>query len=173
MDDSIQRSAPKWQKALRTVKWIIANLPPESTIQLYHFNGDVTSVHGEQASWVPVADTGQIGELLVRLSQVAPLGGTNLESPFLLARTLSPRPDNIILITDGLPTRGKQGSRATTIDGRGRARLFKQAIKRLPENIPLNIILFPVEGDPLAAAHFWKLAIDSAGSLITPTRDWP
>jgi hypothetical protein len=30
-----------------------------------------------------------------------------------------------------------------------------------------------MEGDPLAAALFWKLAVDTKGSFFTPTADWP
>jgi hypothetical protein len=34
-------------------------------------------------------------------------------------------------------------------------------------------MLFPIEGDPAAAAAFWSLAINTKGSFITPSRDWP
>jgi hypothetical protein len=30
-----------------------------------------------------------------------------------------------------------------------------------------------MEGDPMAAVSFWKLAVDTRGSFLTPTRDWP
>jgi hypothetical protein len=30
-----------------------------------------------------------------------------------------------------------------------------------------------MEGDPMAAPAFWKLALATRGSLITPSRDWP
>ena len=57
--------------------------------------------------WIPVTDFDKIDALLSELKQVAPLGGTNLEDPFLKARTLTPQPDNIVLITDGLPTQSQ------------------------------------------------------------------
>jgi len=33
--------------------------------------------------------------------------------------------------------------------------------------------LLPMEGDAYAAATFWKLAVDTNGSFLTPARDWP
>ena len=111
--------------------------------------------------------------MISELKRLAPLGGTNLEAPFLRARSLTLQPDNIVLITDGLPTQGKGGARSNTIDGAGRVRLFQKAIKNLPAKIPVNTILFPMEGDPLAPSLYWQLALDSGGSFFTPTRDWP
>jgi hypothetical protein len=51
--------------------------------------------------------------------------------------------------------------------------LFERAIKTIPRGIPVNTILFPMEGDPMAASLFWKLAVATDGSFLTPTRDWP
>ena len=48
-----------------------------------------------------------------------------------------------------------------------------RAVKALPDDTPVNTILFPMEGDPMAAAMFWKLAVDTKGSFLTPTSDWP
>jgi hypothetical protein len=30
-----------------------------------------------------------------------------------------------------------------------------------------------MDGDPDAAGYFWRLAIDSDGSFMTPSSDWP
>ena len=43
----------------------------------------------------------------------------------------------------------------------------------LPAGIPVNTLLLPMEGDAYAAAAFWRLAVDTGGSFITPARDWP
>ena len=86
---------------------------------------------------------------------------------------LSPTPDNIFLITDGLPTQGTTAPRGTTISGRDRQRLYRQAIKQLPSNVPINVILAPMEGDPMAASEFWQLAQVSRGSFMSPSEDWP
>jgi hypothetical protein len=51
--------------------------------------------------------------------------------------------------------------------------LFRDAIGRIPPNIPVNVILFPMEGDPLAAAAYWDLAQISGGAFLAPSDDWP
>ena len=174
LDETARRDAPKWQKTISTVEWLLAKLPLNSSVQLYRFNTGTTSLAPEQKKiWVNISDEKAIDQMVEELKQVAPAGGTNLESVFLQARTLSPPPDNIILLTDGLPTQGKRFTGAQTISGKDRVRLFEQAVKQLPDKVPVNTILFPVEGDPMAAVLYWKLAIESGGSFFTPTRDWP
>ena len=174
LDEQSRRAAPKWRRAVATVEWLVANLPPTSSIQIHHFSTSVTPLAtNDAAGWLPVTQFEQIDTLISTLKTVAPLGGTNLEAPFLKARSLIPAPDNIVLITDGLPTQGKRGARSTTIDGRARVKLFREAVKKLPAKVPVNTILFPIEGDPMAASLFWQLALTSGGSFLTPTRDWP
>jgi len=174
LDDATRRTAPKWQKTLSTVEWIIANLPNESAIRLISFNNAVSEITPEtQRSWVNLSDNAEIDSMVAKIRQLAPIGGTNLEAAFQNVRAMTPRPDNIILLTDGLPTQGVGTPRLNTVSGERRAKLFEKAVKQLPGNIPINIILFPVEGDPMASVLFWKLAIDSGGSFLTPTRDWP
>ena len=174
LDETARREAPKWRKTIATVEWLLAKLPLNSSVQLYRFNTGVTSLAPEQKkTWVKIADETAIDHMVTELKRVAPSDGTNLESVFLQARTLSPPPDNIILLTDGLPTQGKRVTGAQTVSGRDRVHLFEQAAKQLPDKVPVNTILFPVEGDPMAAVLYWKLAIESGGSFFTPTRDWP
>jgi hypothetical protein len=52
-------------------------------------------------------------------------------------------------------------------------RHFDDALDELPRGVPVNIVLFPMEGDPMAMSAFWKLAIASRGSLMTPSSAWP
>ncbi len=173
-DEKSRRTAPKWLKAVATVEWLVANLPQTSSIQIHHFSTSVVPLAaGETPGWLPVTRFDQVDSLIETLKMVAPLGGTNLEAPFLKARSLTPPPDNIVLITDGLPTLGKRGARSTTITGQARVKLYREAIKSLPAKVPVNTILFPIEGDPMAASLFWELAVTSGGSFLTPTRDWP
>ncbi len=72
---------------------------------------------------------------------------------------MSPPPDNIYLVTDGLPTLGKNGRPSgTTISGKQRVELFHDASKHFPPKVPINVIMFPLEGDPIASAAYWDLA---------------
>ena len=86
---------------------------------------------------------------------------------------MSPPPDNIFLITDGLPTQGSSAPRSGKVSGPERQKLYAQAVRQLPGKVPVNIILAPMEGDPMAAAEFWQLAMATRGSLLMPSRDWP
>jgi hypothetical protein len=105
--------------------------------------------------------------------QIAPANGTSLHKAFAAIRTLKPKPDSVILLTDGLPTQGDRPSGGNVISGEDRLALFGQSIRRIPLNTPVNTLLLPMEGDPFAAAAFWRLAIDTRGSFITPSQDWP
>ncbi|MEJ2056392.1 MAG: hypothetical protein P8X39_00970 [Desulfofustis sp.] len=174
LDETSRRSAPKWLRTVSTVEWLVANLPPDSTVQIHHFNTEVTPLAvGAGARWTPVNRFEDIDAMIEQLKGVAPIGGTNFEAPFLRARSLTPPPDNIVLLTDGLPTQDNRGARSSTISAEGRVKLYLRAIQNLPGRVPVNTILFPMEGDPLAASYFWKLAVDSGGSFFTPSRDWP
>ena len=82
-------------------------------------------------------------------------------------------PDNILLITDGLPTQGIKRFEGNKISGKERENLFELAVQSLPDGIPVNILLWPMEGDPMAASAFWKLAQLTAGSFMSPSKDWP
>jgi hypothetical protein len=54
-----------------------------------------------------------------------------------------------------------------------RLKHFSEAVNRLPTRIPINVILYPMEGDPMAASAFWRLAVSSRGSFFCPSPDWP
>jgi hypothetical protein len=86
---------------------------------------------------------------------------------------MNPPPDNIILITDGLPTQGATAPTRKTVSGRDRLRHFDDALDELPRGVPVNIVLYPMEGDPMAMSAFWRLAMASRGSLMTPSSSWP
>lgn len=173
-DADARRSAPKWQRALATVNWLIANLPATSSIQLYGFNTNITQFTPQgKKEWIKVTDTPRIDSMVQQLQATPPNNGTNLEQVFRKIKEITPKPDNIILLTDGLPTQGRGGTRAKTITGEQRVKLFQKAITHLSTSIPINIILFPIEGDPMASVLFWKLAIETKGSFFTPTQDWP
>jgi hypothetical protein len=92
---------------------------------------------------------------------------------FQIAMDMQPRPDNIFLITDGLPTQGDKAPKGGTVSGRERLRIFNRAINHILPGIPVNTMLLPLEGDTAAAGAFWGMAIATRGAFITPARDWP
>jgi hypothetical protein len=78
------------------------------------------------------------------------------------------------MITDGLPTQGASAPLIRkTIDGDDRLKLFERAFAKYPHQVPFNIILMPMEGDPGAASAFWVAARATGGSFLSPSKDWP
>jgi hypothetical protein len=174
MAPAIQRKAEKWRRALRTVDWLTAQLPVGSNYQLITFNTAAQPALASTAGkWLEVANQAQLVQLSAELRELTPSGGTSLENAFLALQTLSPAPDNIFLVTDGLPTQGVGPPRGNKVSGAERQKLFRAAVKKLPRNVPVNIILEPMEGDPMAASEFWQLAQVSGGSFLSPSKDWP
>lgn len=174
MSNQLKQASPKWQKALSITQWIIANLPIESDFQVLAFNTETKPVFGQSANeWYEVNDQQALSKAIDGINKLIPNNGTNLEQAFSQAMQMQPRPDNIFIITDGLPTIGRKKPRGSTVSGLQRSRLFNKAIEKLPNDIPVNTLLLPLEGDPAAAVHFWQLAILSRGSFVVPAGDWP
>ena len=167
-----RRNAPKWQRALRTVQWLAAQLPLESHFQIATYGADATFML-PQRDWHATTHPTAIDDALNNLAQVLPDDGTNLDSLMARIVAMKPHPDNVFLITDGLPTRAERAPRQATVAGRQRLRLFSDAVKKLPKGIPVNPILLPLEGDPQASAAYWMLAIASGGTYMSPSEDWP
>jgi len=174
MDQGARRRAEKWQRALSSVEWLLSNLEPGSRYQLFRFNTTVGAVlPGSDHRWLEASDGDQLERVVGSLRKRVPAGGTSLYRAFKAVLNLDPGPDNIILVTDGLPTQGRGRPRGDTVTAADRLVHFKQALDALPKGIPVNTLLFPMEGDAYAAAAFWELAMISKGAFITPSRDWP
>jgi hypothetical protein len=174
MDEASKRNAAKWRRALATADWLVSNLPSGAAFQLYAFNTSAYPlVSGSDGQWLQTSNRKDIEAAVSGLHQSIPSGGTSLQNALSVAAKLSPRPDNILLVTDGLPTQGRGKPAGTTVSAAQRLEHFESAVRALPTGIPVNTILLPMEGDAYAAAAFWKLAIDTRGSFLTPARDWP
>lgn len=174
MSDDLKRLAPKWQRTRNIAQWVIANLPVSSDFQVLGFNQDVEKVFGDQLNqWHEVGDKISVASAVQGINKLIPANGTNLDKVFAAAMAMRPRPDNIFLITDGLPTLGDKSPKSGSVTGVERYRLFNKAMSTLLPGVPVNTLLLPLEGDPYAAGAFWYLAIASRGSFVTPARDWP
>ncbi len=174
MSDENKRKALKWQRAVRTVEWISSQLPVASQYQVYGFNSEVAAaLEGTDGNWLEVADRDQLNQAIDSVKQIIPQNGTNLARVFQAASQLSPPPDNIYLITDGLPTLSTVRSNDTLVTPEKRLELFDDAVEYLPNRTPVNIVLLPLEGDPSASAAYWQLAQITRGSFLSPARDWP
>jgi hypothetical protein len=174
MEPEKRVEAPKWQWTVRTVEWLLAQLPPSSRFQVYIFNTEALPASpGTEGEWLDAADTLALEETVEGLEAFAPEGGTSLENAITALKDFEEKPDNLFLLTDGLPTQGKSPPKSAMVSGEERRRHFLSAVGQLPIGIPVNTILFPMEGDPEAAALFWQFAMTTNGAFITPSRDWP
>lgn len=169
-----QRAARKWTQALDVVDWLTAQLPTGSRYQIILFNTEARFALPEtKGRWLEVADGEQIERAVTEVRKSLPTGGTSLHNAFTFLQELDSKPDNIFLITDGLPTQGKSTPRRNTVSGPARLKHYRDALRNLPSNVPINVVLSPMEGDPLAASEFWKLAQETGGSFMAPAEDWP
>ena len=174
MDPALQKQAGKWTRTLATVDWLTAQLPVNAQFQVITFNTTAQPVIAETAGqWLQVADTPKLEAISLALRDQLPQGGTSLHNAFSALSDLPSPPDNIFLLTDGLPTQGERPPRGSKVSGNDRLKLFREAIRRLPGGVPVNIILLPMEGDPMAASEYWQLARASSGSFLSPSTDWP
>ncbi len=168
-----QRTAPKWMQLKKTVEWLLARLPMDGEFQIAVFS-EKTSPLLETNGWWSAADPILRESAAKALEPIVPSGGTSLHNAFAYAAAMNPAPDNIILLTDGLPTMDRSApTLRRSVSGNRRLSMFVDAAGLLPRGVPVNILLYPMEGDPMAAVSFWRLAMDSKGSFLTVTEDWP
>lgn len=167
-------NAVKWRQVVASVDWLTAQFEPGSNFQIYMFNEEAEPViKGSDGVWLEADDSTQLDEAIRVLRRTPPENGTNMHSAYEVAAKLSPRPDNIILLADGLPTMDSPDFDRPTVTGAERERMHYRAIRELPSGIPVNIFLYPLEGDYEAPLLYWVLAYRTGGSFISVSRDWP
>jgi Mg-chelatase subunit ChlD len=173
MSDERKLRSEKWRQAIAITDWISTQIPSSAQFQIYAFNTRPEPlVEGSAGQWLNV-DGPTLDKALNRLRKMVPKDGTSLENAFAVAKQLNPQPDNLIVITDGLPTQGATPPTKKLVDGDDRLKFFERAIAVLPRKLPVSIILLPMEGDPVAPSAFWNLAKATGGSFMAPSRDWP
>ena len=174
MEDEQKKQSPKWQWTLRTVEWLLAQLPPSSRFQVYMFNTEASAaIPGTEGEWLDAADSLDLEQAVAATKQFSPGSGTSLSNAFGAITDFEDRPDNLFLLTDGLPTQGKSPPKKYMVSGAQRRKHFATAMAEFPPGVPINTILFPMEGDPEAAGLFWQTALNTKGAFIAPSRDWP
>jgi len=181
MSEQDKLRAVKWRQVVASVDWLTSQFKPGSKFQIYMFNNEVKPViKGSDGTWLEADDATVLDEAIRVLRRTAPENGTNLRAAYEVAAKLTPRPDNIILrpdniilLVDGLPTMMESTTNRRMVTGRDRMSMHGRSIRELPSGIPVNILLFPMEGDYDAAIAYWTLAYGSGGSFMAVSRDWP
>jgi hypothetical protein len=174
LSEAEQLRSVKWRQAVASVDWLTAQFRPGSQFQMYMFNNTVEPViKGSDGVWLQADDATQLDEAVRVLRRTVPKNGTNMKAAYEVVSRLTPRPDNIILLVDGLPTMESEETSKRFVTGRERVNLHDKAIRALPSGIPVNILLFPMEGDYDASVKYWLLAYASGGSYMSVSEDWP
>jgi hypothetical protein len=173
MSPDQQRRAPKWQQAVNTVDWLTTQIEAGTQVQVIGFAETATwLIPGTEGKWVTVTDGSELDAPVDALRASYPKGPTSLNAAFNAIKQLQPQPDNIYLLTDGLPTMGEVRTSRSGVTAKERADHFARATRLLP-GAPVNTILLAMEGDPAAAPAYWLLAIRTGGSMLAPAEDWP
>ena len=172
--EAARKLAPKWRRAMDMVQWLAAQLPDNSQFQVYGFNVKANAVLSDtKGKWLDSNDPRVVQQVLTATRNIVPSDGTSLVNALLAARMINPQPDQIILITDGLPTQGSVPPSRKFINVREREKLFDDAMKTMNKDMPMDVVLLPMKGDLLAAHAYWRLARRTGGSYVIPSRDWP
>jgi hypothetical protein len=167
-------NSPKWKQTVATIDWLTTQLPQTSQFQVYIFNETARPlIPGTNGTWLDAGDVDKLKQTGAAMHKLVPEKGTSLLNAINAIAEMKPAPDNIFLLTDSLPTMGAKQPLGKRVSGKKRLSLFNEATRNLPAQIPVNIILYPMEGDPLAADAFWRLAKNSRGSFFCPSKDWP
>ena len=171
---ALRRAAPKWRQTLDIADWLSTQFPAGSRFQMFGFNTSATPlVAGTERQWLEPGDPKMLAQAISTLRGLTPEGGTSLINAWDVIRGLSPRPDQVVLVTDGLPTQGKDRPLRRYVNVGARQRLFEEARNALPSGVPINVILLPMQGDLPAPHAFWQMAINSGGTFMMPSSDWP
>ena len=174
LPESQQLLSRKWRQVVASVDWLSAQFKPDSEYQVYMFNNVAKPViKGTEGLWLKSDNADQLDEVVRTLRRTVPKNGTNMYAAFEIIKNMKPRPDNVILLVDSMPTMDAPTSSKTVIGAGERLNLFTAATQLIPSGIPINIMLYPMEGDARASVSFWALALKSRGSFITVSRDWP
>jgi hypothetical protein len=169
-----QRRSPKWQQVVNTVDWLSTQIQPGTNVQVIGFTDKATwLIPGTEGQWVTVNDGSELDAPVDALRASYPQGPTSLHAAFNAIKMLEPKPDNIYLLVDGLPTMGDVTPTRPGVKASERLDHFNRAIRQLPVGVPVNTLLFPMEGDPQASPAYWLLAIRTGGSMMAPSEDWP
>ncbi|HEY5666675.1 MAG TPA: VWA domain-containing protein [Gammaproteobacteria bacterium] len=173
MDDEAKRTAPKWRQVVDSVEWLLAQIEPGIEFQVVAFNSEAWSViEGTDGEWL-TADEETLDLAIGNLRQIIPDGATSLHVAFEAMSSMIPRPDNVYLLVDGLPTMGAIYPTRAGVTGRERLNHFERAFREVPRTVPINVLLYALEGDPMSAQAYWALALWTGGSMMAPSEDWP
>ena len=174
LPDNRKRNTPKWRQVVNSVNWMSSKLDVGQNFQIYTFNTESGSVIDEMnEQWIEVKDGSEIENSITALREVVPEDGTNLYAAFAAASKLEPPPDNIYLLTDGLPTQSPDYLVKDYVTYEDRIKHFVRGTNQRPKSSVLHVLFYTMEGDPGAPKFYFDLAQTTEGSFTVVSRDWP
>ena len=174
MADSVKLRSLKWRQAVASVDWLSAQFPETSKFQIYTFNTEPKAVlKGSDGIWLEVGDGKQLDEAVRLLRRTIPENGTNMLGAFSVIKKMNPQPDNVILLVDGLPTMNAPETDRGMVSGQERLKFHYEAEREVPSGVPVNVLLYPMDGDYNASIAYWLLAYRTGGSFMSISKDWP
>ena len=174
MSRAVKLRSLKWRQAVASVDWLSAQLPKTSKFQIYKFNTEAKAVlKGSEGVWLEVGDGKQLDEAIRILRRTVPENGTNMFDALDVINKLNPKPDNVILLVDSLPTMNTPDPARGMVTGQERLRFHYEATALVPSGVPVNVLLYPMEGDYEATIAYWLLAYGTGGSFMSISKDWP
>ncbi|MGH8221866.1 MAG: VWA domain-containing protein [Woeseiaceae bacterium] len=174
MLDAEKLRSLKWRQAVASVDWLTTQFRPGSKFQIYTFNNETRPVlKGSDGVWLEVGDGKQLDEAIRALRRTVPENGTNTFEAFSVVTRLNPRPDNVIVLIDSLPTMNTTEEKPGMVTGQQRLKYHYEAEALVPGGIPVNILLYPMEGDYNASIAYWLMAYRTGGSFMSISKDWP
>ncbi len=170
MQQGTGKKSEKWLRAKAAVRAVLAAIPKGTRVAIFQMNTATTPISGSpQNPYIDPYDNAALLSTLERLDKLEASGGSNLQKGINTVLALKERPNSLLLMSDGLPTAPTSRSSLSEAD---RVALFNAAVnKRF--TYPINVILFPFEGDPSAAGLYWKLTTRTNGVTLIPDKDWP
>lgn len=191
---SVQMNAPKWVTAREAAKWAYRRIPDGADYAFLSYSEKPKSEDGTllttstKLSWSKKPQN--VVPFNQNVDQVSPLGPTDLKSALGAVRRLVPKPNQVIVITDGLPTVPgntpllRMGGcpnfpkKGTTVYLSPRCRMSimndaRRFARATLQGVPIDVILLPLEGDSRAVHGYWLLSAESGGRLLSPASGWP
>ena len=194
-DEDTQNRARKWRLARASALWAFNRIPEGASYQLLAFSDQVTDFDNQVVSGQSV-DWREKGEQAAEnergrdfLAHTMPGGPTNLRAALETAARLRPKPKQVLLVTDGLPTipgderlsrmKGCPNfarNRNVLLTPQCRQSIFEHSerfVAALLRSVRVDVILLPLEGDASSVQLYWQLASSTGGRLLNPASGWP
>ena len=195
-DTQTRLAAEKWSTARKTAEWVYRQIRDQGQFQFFSFSDTVADISNnildttQSIDWLEKGTTGvTLSDIRNTLANLHAEGPTNLELAFEAIANIRPRPNQVVLITDGLPTvpesvglgriRGcptPRGSSTPILSPRCRKGIFDRAVStfhRSFRSTEMNVVLLPLDGDAQAMFAYWSFAANTGGRVLVPAIGWP